>query len=138
MARHSHVNPSARARTLAPLAQAFAGVLVNTEAVAKRGDDRTSRIRTDAGDGAGTCGHYGFCGALAPVACYTCRHFQPWLDGPHEEVHETLITERDRVVKMTQDKAIAAVNDRTIYAVTEVILRCEKRRIEFVTEHAHG
>lgn len=135
---HAEAIDKAVARTLAPLAQAFAGVLVDTEAAATRGDDRTSRVRTDTGDSAGTCGHYGFCGALAPVACYTCRYFQPWLDGPHEEVLETLITERDRVVKMTQDKAIAAVNDRTIYAVTEVILRCEKRRIEFVTEHAHG
>lgn len=21
--------------------------------------------------------------AVAPIACYTCRNFQPWLDGPH-------------------------------------------------------
>ncbi|HUZ97253.1 MAG TPA: site-specific integrase [Edaphobacter sp.] len=118
------------ARQLAPLAQAFAGVLVDRESDAVRGLDPKSKVRTDNGDGAGTCGHFGFCGALAPIACYTCRHFQPWLDGAHEEVLQGLIAERDRILEITHDPAIASVNNRTIFAVTEVVQRCEARRAE--------
>lgn len=121
---------AAVAMELAPLAQAFCGVLVDCEADAIRGDDSTSRIRTNEGNAAGTCGHYGFCGALAPIACYTCRHFQPWLDGPHQEVLDSLLQERSRVVSLTRDNVVAGINDRTIFAVAEVIHRCQLRRVE--------
>lgn len=114
------------ARQLAPLAQAFAGVLVNREEEAKRGDDLSSRVRTEAGT-VGTCGQFGFCGALAPIACYTCKNFQPWLHGAHEEVLGGLIAERERILEVTQDKAMAAINDRTILAVTQVVQLCESR-----------
>lgn len=116
------------ARHLAPLAQAFAGLLVEREGDALRGDDPASRVRTDAGSTAGTCGHFGFCGALAPVACYTCRHFQPWLDGPHEQVLQSLLASREKMTMLTQDPTIAATNDRTILAVTQVIQMCEARK----------
>lgn len=117
------------ARQLAPLAQAFAGMLVNKESDAVRGNDLASRVRCESGN-VGTCGHYGFCGALAPIACYTCRNFQPWVDGPHEEVLDGLIADRERVLEVTKDKTMAAVNDRTILAVTQVIQSCEKRKAE--------
>lgn len=121
---------AAVARQLAPLAQAFAGVLVDCEQDAVRGDDLNSRVRLDGGKAAGTCGHHGFCGALAPIACYTCRSFQPWLEGPHEDVLRGLLAERDHVLAITSDLAMASVNDRTIYAVAEVIRRCEARQEE--------
>lgn len=108
---------------LAPIAQAFQGVLVVSESDAKRGDDRSSRISNGTAS-LGTCGSYGFCSALAPVACYTCNHFQPWLDGPHEAVLERLISERDSVLEQTSDSKIAAVNDRLILAVGDVVNRC--------------
>lgn len=114
---------------LACYAQAFAGVLVDTEAAAIRGDDLDSRIKVD-GDGVGTCGSYGFCGANVPVPCYTCMHFQPWLDGPHEIVYGELIAERKRLLDVTGDMQIAAVNDRSILAVADVIQRCAGRRGE--------
>lgn len=115
---------------LAPLAQAFSGMLVDKESDATRGDDLASRVRTDDGKGAGTCGHYGFCGALAPIACYTCKAFQPWLDGPHKEVFDLLQSQREGVVKKTKDEVIASTNDRTMIAVAEVIKLCERRRKE--------
>lgn len=114
-------------------AQAFAGVLVDSEHEAKRGNDFNSRIKAD-GDGIGTCGSYGFCGANVPIPCYTCMHFQPWLDGPHEAVYEDLITERQRLLEVTRDKQIAAVNDRSILAVADVIQRCALRKEEFLHE----
>jgi len=116
---------------LAPIAQAFQGVLVISESDAKRGDDRSSRVSNGTAN-LGTCGSYGFCNALAPVACYTCNHFQPWLDGPHEAVLERLISERDSVLEQTSDSKIAAVNDRLILAVGDVVNRCNAMKNEVI------
>lgn len=126
---HAQALNKAMALQLAPYAQAFQGVLVDREADAKRGGDLSSRIKFK-GQGMATCGQYEFCGANAPIPCYTCMHFQPWLDGPHEEVLADLLTERESVQQITGDAAMAAVNDRTIFAVIDVIRRCEARRAE--------
>lgn len=114
---------------LAPYAQAFAGVLVDSEKDAVRGNDLSSRVRTGAAN-IGTCGNHGFCGANAPIPCYTCIHFQPWVEGPHQFVYDGLIAERERLREVTGDLQIAAINDRTILAVADVIQRCEKRKEE--------
>jgi integrase len=112
---------------LAHFAQAFAGVLVDSESNALRGDDLNSRIKTD-GEGIGTCGSFGFCGANVPIPCYTCMHFQPWVDGPHEIIYDELIAERKRIFDITGDAQVSAVNDRTILAVADVIERCGTRK----------
>lgn len=113
---------------LAPFARAFAGVLVDTKQQARRGNMPGSDIRDFAGKGTGTCGHSGACGANVPVPCYTCPHFQPWLEGPHELIYVRLIEERDDVARTTADPDIAAVLDRTIVAVAEVIQACVSRK----------
>jgi len=112
---------------MARYAQAFAGLLVDSEKDARRGGDFNSRIKAG-GDGVGTCGSYGFCGANIPIPCYTCMHFQPWLDGPHESVYEELISERIRLLDVTGDQLIASINDRSILAVKDVIQRCSVRK----------
>lgn len=112
------------AMQLAPIAQAFQGVLVASERDARRGGDPGSRVSNGSAN-LGTCGSYGFCSALAPAACYTCNHFQPWLHGPHESVLDSLIQERDRVLEETGDRKIASVNDRLILAVSDVVCRCQ-------------
>lgn len=113
---------------LTPYAQAFSGVLVDSEKKAKRGNDPTSRIRSNIGKGIGTCGEHGFCGANVPIPCYTCIHFQPWQDGPHKEVYLDLLKERENIKQITGDITIAAVLDRSILAVANVILLCNKRQ----------
>lgn len=128
---HAAALDNAIGHLLAPYAQAFQGVLVDREEDARRGNDPTSRIRHK-GEGAGTCGTYGFCGANVPIPCYTCMHFQPWLDGPHETIYTFLHSERERILGITTDGAIAAVNDRTILAVAQVIQQCQRRREELV------
>jgi integrase len=121
------------AMRLAPLAQAFAGVLIDDESQATRAGDPSSRICNPGADGSirtvGNCGKFGFCGFFAPIACYTCVNYQPWLDGPHEAVLEHLLSERERLTKEA-DLRIASINDRTILAVAEVIQLCEVRRKE--------
>lgn len=118
----------ALAMYMAPMAQAFAGVIIDDESQASRAGDPTSRVCDPRFDPSmkpmGSCGKHGFCGFLAPVACYTCVSFQPWLDGPHEAILEYLIGERDRLASRT-DLRIASVNDRTILAVAEVVRQCE-------------
>jgi hypothetical protein len=116
---------------LAPLAQAFAGTLIANETDALRAADPTSRICSPQTAGSltpvGSCGKYGFCGLFAPLACYTCVNFQPWLDGPHSEVLDYLLAERDRLSRAA-DLRIASVNDRTILAVAEVVSLCSARK----------
>lgn len=121
------------AMELAPLAQAFSGILVGDEHDATRGNDPTSRIydrslRDNVDKGLGSCGQMSFCGLVIPYACYTCRHFQPWLDGPHEPFLGTLLAERERMVAEGLSPKIYAIRDRTILAVAEVIRLCSERR----------
>jgi integrase len=111
---------------LAPLAQAFAGILISGDAEATRSGDPTSRIldyRTDQSKPMGSCGQHSVCSFNAPIACYTCRNFEPWLDGPHEALLARLLAERERL-SATTDKRIASVNDRTILAVAQVVQLC--------------
>jgi hypothetical protein len=118
---------------MAPYARAFMGILVDKEQDAKRGNDPSSRIRHN-GAGAGTCGTYGYCGANVPIPCYTCLHFQPWLDGPHEKVYQNLLNDRKRLFEITKDEAVTAALDRTIIAVAQVILRCQARSEELARQ----
>jgi integrase len=120
------------AMALAPLAQAFAGVIISDESEATRAGDPTSRIvdyRTDQSKPMGSCGQYSFCSFSAPIACYTCANFEPWLDGPHEALLVRLLAERERLASTT-DKRIVAINDRTILAVAQVIQMCEMIKLE--------
>jgi hypothetical protein len=120
------------AMELAPLAQAFQGMLFADESQATRGADASSRIvdlRVDKSTPMGSCGQHSFCGFNAPIACYTCKSFQPWLDGPHEAVLDKLLERRERILG-TAGPTMASVNDRTILAVAEVIQLCESFRNE--------
>lgn len=117
------------AMQLGPIAQAFAGELVEDSSQAKRGDSQTSVIR-DEDNALGNCGHYGFCGALGPIACYTCKQFQPWLNAPHNEVLRKLDADKERILAETGDETIASINDRTMLAVAQVIKMCDVRKKE--------
>jgi integrase len=113
---------------MAPLAQAFAGVLVDDSG--HEGNRRNPIIDPRFDEGrlpVGTCGMHGFCGLAAPIACYTCRNFQARVDGPHEEVLQQLLTERETLMDAGSAR-IAAINDRTILAVAEVMRLCDERR----------
>ncbi|TFF03277.1 site-specific integrase [Pseudomonas sp. BCA14] len=127
----------ALALRMAPLAHAFAGVVIGSESVAIRGDDPKSRIVDPRFDETmkpmGNCGRDGPCAFMAPIACYTCKYFQAWVDGPHEAVLDYLLVERGRLIAQV-DVRIATVNDRTILAVAEVVQLARERR--GVTENA--
>jgi integrase len=117
---------AALALSLAPIAQAFAGTLVRAEKAAVRGSDPDARIYNPEAvtEPLGTCGSYGWCGLWAGVACYTCRQFQPWQDGPHEPVLAWLIKERDGRRERGAEPHIVQLHDQTILAVAEVVRLC--------------
>lgn len=116
---------------MAPLARAFAGVIVSDESEAVRGDDLSSRIVDPRFDEElkpmGNCARNGSCGFMAPISCYTCSSFQAWVEGPHEEVLAHLIAERERLMAEA-DPRIATINDRTILAVAELVMRVRQIR----------
>lgn len=112
------------AMQMAPLAQAFAGVLVDRAGTDTGSATRIVDLRIDrSGAAMGQCGKHGFCGFAAPIACYTCNNFEAWPDGPHEAVLSHLLERRERLMA-TSDKRMASINDRTILAVAEVVKRC--------------
>lgn len=117
------------AMQLAPLANAFKGTIVADESEAVRGSDPASRIVDGRFDETfkpmGNCGRNAICEFAAPLACYTCKSFQPWLKGPHEKVLNFLIEERNRLLA-SSDAQIATINDRTILAVAEVVQLCAR------------
>jgi integrase len=124
---------AAIAQKLAPLADAFMGRVVDDESEAVNGGNPSKRIpwhRRRAGQAPerngnlGTCGT-GACGLYAPVSCYTCEKFQPWKNGPHREVLDWLLSERDRLETDGRDPQIVKLNDSTILAVAEVVNLCE-------------
>ena len=114
------------AHLLAPLAQRFAGEL------SPRDDGVGSKIArhvfgTVNEDGAladvGGCGKHGYCGLGKPIACYTCRLFHPWLDGPHEAVLDSLLERRERLTE-AGSHLVASTLDDTILACAEVVRQC--------------
>lgn len=108
-------------------ANAFQGKLVKGEAEAQDKFAGASRIRTDESqDDIGSCGTSAFCSDYAPIACYLCKKFMPWQDAPHHLILRDLVEERDRISKETGDLAIAAINDRAIIAVTQVMKQCDE------------
>lgn len=119
----------AMALHMAPIAQAFAGILLLDKSKATRADDPRSDIIDPGIDNEcramGKCGSFSFCGLLAPIACYTCSSFEAWNDGPHEQVLLYLLKERKKLMETT-DYRIASINDKTILAVAQVVLECEQ------------
>lgn len=118
---------------LAPIAQAFMGVIVDDESGATRARDKNSRIKhysptMKSLENVGSCGSFGFCGLMAPIACYTCTHFQAWLDGPHEHVFDELERKRNERLTAGADPKMTQIHDRTMLAVAEVVMRCAARR----------
>lgn len=86
------------------------------------------KIKNHDGEDTGSCQQCSTCSANVPIPCYTCMHFTPWLDGPHEKVYQYLIGERERIYSITNDRTVTDSLDRTVIAVKEVINHCNIMR----------
>lgn len=112
-------------------ANAFQGEIVDSEEEVFSTIPEALRIRaSDNSCSVGSCGTTAMCHDYAPVACYICPKFKAWRDAPHHEILKWLLDERDRIIKDTNDLQIAAINDRAIFAVTQVIQRCAEMKDE--------
>jgi integrase len=114
---------------LAPYAQACMGTLVVSEREAIRGDDSRSRVPNQKQNPVGTCGNYGFC-ASGFRACYTCHHFQPWVDGPHAEVLDELYAEKRRTTEAGCATQVVNANDQLILAVEHCVAMCQEAKTD--------
>ncbi|MDH2299481.1 site-specific integrase [Cobetia sp. 29-18-1] len=122
---------------LAPFAQACMGTLVWSEREAIRGSDPRSRVPNHRQEAVGTCGNYGFC-ASGYRACYTCHHFQPWVEGPHKEVLVELHEEKRRSQEAGCDELVVQANDQLILAVEHCVSLCERaERSDVLTEESN-
>ncbi len=121
------------AKALAPIANAFLGRVLARESDATRADDPASRIidYKHSHKAVGSCGTTHNCKFNAPVACYTCRNFEAWIDAPHEQLLERMLAERERLL-VSSGPRVAAINDRTIVAIQSVINECTRIRDEGV------
>lgn len=122
------------ALALAPRAQALTRI-VASEHEAERGDVKGSRRffgdkKKDVFETIGTCGSYSFCNVHAPLACYTCHRFQPWLEGPHDLVLDSLLEARDRRMDQGLSAKLVSIEDEIIAAVASVIIRIANFRAE--------
>lgn len=114
-------------------ATAFKGEVVEDELDALSQAPDASRVPCrEVGDDIGSCGTSHMCSDNAPIACYLCPKFRPWRNAPHHLVLKWLVNERKRIVSITNDLTVAAVNDRAIYAVMQVIMECQKKELEYV------
>ena len=112
------------APALAPLAQAFAGTLINSERDAIRANDPHSRVKSHQSKAIGNCGTHAFC-ASGYRACYTCVKFQPWKDAPHDDVRREIIAEREQQRSLGVSDLVIQSTDRLLLAVEQVIKMCE-------------
>jgi hypothetical protein len=125
----------ALASDLVPLAQAFSGTLIDSEKGAIRANDPRSRINNNDGNPVGNCGKFGFC-ANGTIHCYTCNKFQPWLNTPHIEVLNSVISERDRKRNMGASEFVLQGHNRSVDAIKVVIKQCNARKEELEKEGA--
>lgn len=124
----------AMAMALAPIAQAFMGQIVLDAGKAVRGGDPASKVAVhDKEVGAirevGTCGEFSFCRLSAPVACYTCAKFQPWVEAPHHLLLDDLLKDRERKREAGMDGRMVTLMDSTIIAIADVIHRIETHAV---------
>lgn len=113
---------------LEPLAGLFTGTVVADEGASGVAEAPSRRVLADSGGNVGTCGGPRSCTRLAPLACYTCSAFRPWLDAPHEELLESLIEERETLLADGVAPQVFGANDATMMAIAEVAERCRQAR----------
>lgn len=117
--------------TMQRIASMFRGVLVDSENAAVGGDDPAHSRLHFKGVATATCGHLKQCGLAGgiPRCCYTCSYFQPWLDGPHEELLDELLLERSHdIQELGPDSPVAKRHDKLVAAVEHVVNLCQLRR----------
>lgn len=128
---------------LAPLSQAFFGTVRDSESEATRGNDPASRVELDGRHSVGSCGEHGHCSASVPIPCYRCTKFEPWVDGPHDEVLIRLYERQEEennihIPSKARRMLVPLQLNRDIEAVKLVIRVCDARKKELAQQQAEN
>jgi hypothetical protein len=127
------------APVLAPLAMAFTGTLIDSEDQATRAKDPSSKLEfARAGElkSVGRCGKHSFCATTSvPIPCYRCKHFEPLVDAPHQEVLEALVQRQAAEGQLLnigglRNLLVPIDLSADIRAVENCIARCNARKVE--------
>nr|WP_321979784.1 site-specific integrase [uncultured Cohaesibacter sp.] len=98
--------------------------------VSENKDSNEFIIVNDKLSNVGSCGSNG-CSAVdcgvAPLACYTCRNFNAWEEGPHQEILDTLLEEQINRRKDNHAE-LAETTTNTIIAINDLIERIKQIR----------
>lgn len=122
---------------LAPIAQAFHGRIIASDAEATHPDDPLKRLEFSKDwelKYVGRCGKFSFCSTTSvPIPCYRCRSFEPLVNAPHEEVLEALIyrqAQEQAVIKPGSMRNLLNPIDLSadIRAVERCIALCKVKR----------
>lgn len=113
---------------LAAIANAFRGRIISGPKEASLGEHTAPVIRDlrVSASPLASCAQDTECELRAPIACYTCRSFEPWLNAPHEAVLAALLKLNKK--KKAQSHGRQRVHNRTILAVIQVINLCKSKR----------
>ena len=112
-------------KQLAPVAAAFAGRVVDSEADARNGHKPAMRVGTRTVK-VGTCGSQGACHA-GVLPCYTCIHFQAWVDAPHEQMLAAMLEEQQSRREAGVSEVVTRATDASIRGARAVIAACNAR-----------
>lgn len=127
----------AMSKGLTPIAMAFHGRIIATDAESTHPDDPNKRIEFAKGyqlSYVGRCGKYSFCSTTSiPIPCYMCKNFEPLVDAPHEEVLKALLyrqQQEQELIRPGSMRDLLNPIDLTmdIMAVRRCIQLCDAKR----------
>lgn len=112
-----------------PIADRFLGKIVREAKDQEALKRPNSVLRDKEMNGVGSC-HIGGCGAVdagvAPVACYTCRKFRAWAEGPHEAMLEALIARQTELMEAGHPEMAETIT-APIVAITDLLEAIDSR-----------
>lgn len=112
-----------------PIADRFLGKVVREAKDLTAKNDPDAVLRDKDLIGVGSCG-IGGCQAVeagvAPIACYTCRKFRAWAEGPHEALLGALLARQSELIAEGHAE-MAETSTATIVAITDLLEAIQQR-----------
>lgn len=112
-----------------PIADRFLGKVVREAKDLTAKKDPDAVLRDKDLTGVGSC-EIGGCQAVeagvAPIACYTCRKFRAWAEGPHEALLGALLARQSELIADGHAE-MAETSTATIVAITDLLEAIQQR-----------
>lgn len=127
----------AMSKGLTPIAMAFHGRIICTDAESTHPTDPSKRVELAKGyelHYVGRCGKFSFCSTTSiPIPCYMCKNFEPLMDAPHQEVLEALLYRQQQEQELIRPGSMRNLLNpidlsMDIMAVRRCIQLCDAKR----------